>query len=66
MVTSGPPYTEEVLLPEVSRAKPVRTVAEIACWKIARETKSDPFGKLGARETGGRVSKRSDAPSQTV
>ena len=45
MVTSGPPYTEEVPLPRFNHAKPDRTVAE-----IARETKSDLFGNLGKRE----------------
>ena len=61
MVTSGPPYTEEVPLPEVSRAEPDRIVAEIACG-----TKSDPFGNPGEREIGGKDSKLNDTPSQTA
>jgi len=66
MVTSGPPYTEEVPLPEVSRVEPVRTVVETACGKIVREIRSDSFGNLGERETGGKVSKLSDIPGQTA
>jgi len=61
MVTSGPPYTKEVPLPEVSRAEPDRIVAEIACG-----TKSDPFDNLGKREIGEKVSKLSNIPGQTA
>jgi len=66
MVTTRPPYTKEVPLPEVSRTKPALTVAEIARGKIAREIRSDPFGNLGEREIGGEVSKPSDALDQTT
>ena len=66
MVTIGPLYTEEVPSPEVSRAEPARTIAEIARRKIAREIRSDPFGNLGERETGGKVSKLSNTPGQTT
>jgi len=66
MVTTRPPYTEEVPLPEVSRTKPAWTVAEIARGKIARESKSDPCGNPGERETRGKVSKLSGAPDQTA
>jgi len=59
MVTSGQPYTEEVPLPEVSRAKPDMTVAEIAC-----RTKSDPFGNPEEREIEEKVSNLSNIPDQ--
>ena len=61
MVTSGPPYTEEVPLPGVSRVEPDKTIAE-----IARGIKSDPFGNLGKREIGEKVSKLSNILSQTA
>jgi len=64
MVTTRPPYTKEVPLPEVSRTKPARTVVEIARGKIAQESIHDPFGDSGERETGGKVSKISDTPGQ--
>jgi len=66
MVTARPSYTEEVPLPEFSHAEPARTVVEIAGGKIAREIRSDPFGNLGERETGGKVSKLSNTPGQTA
>jgi len=61
MVVSGLPYTERAPLPEVSRPKPDRLVAE-----IARGTKSDPFGNFGEREIGKRVSYLSNIPDQRV
>jgi len=61
MVASGPPYTEEIPLPKVSRAKPDRTMA-----KIAHRTKSDPFGNPGEREIGEKDSNLSDIPGQTT
>jgi len=59
MVINGPPYTEGVPLPKVSRSKPDGTIAE-----IAHKTKSDPFGNSGERETGEKVSNLSSIPSQ--
>jgi len=61
MVTNGPPYTEGVPLPKVSRAKPDRTIVEIARW-----TKSDPFGNPGEREIREKDSNLSNVPSQTA
>jgi len=66
MVTTRPLYTKEVPLPEVSHAKPVKTVAEIARVEIAQESRHDPFGDPGERETRGKVSKLSDNPGQTT
>jgi len=59
MVASGPPYTEEIPLPKVSRANPNRTMAEIACI-----TKSDSFGNPGEREIGEKNSDLSNVPGQ--
>jgi len=61
MVANGPPYTERVPLPKVSRPKPSGTVAE-----ITRRTKSDLFGNSGEREIGERVSNLSTIPDQTA
>jgi len=61
MVTNGPPNTERVPLPKVSRSKPDGTVAE-----IAHGTKSDPFGNSREREIGERVSNLSNIPGQTT
>jgi len=61
IVTSGPPYTEEVPQLEVSCTEPDRTVVEIAYG-----TKSDPFGNPGKREIIEKVSKLSNILGQTT
>ena len=66
MVTTRPPYTEEITHPEVNCTEIVWTKAEIACEKIAQESRSDPFGDPGERETRGKVSKLSNTLDQTA
>jgi len=66
VVTTRPPYTEDVPQPEVSRTEIAWTKAEIARGKIAQESRHDPFGNPGERDIGGKVSKLSDTPDQTA
>jgi len=66
MVTTRPPYTEEVAQPEVNCTETAWIKAEIARRKIAQESRHDPFGDPGEREIGGKVSKLSNTPDQTT
>jgi len=64
MVTTRPPYTEEVPQPEVSCTETAWTKAEIDREKIAQESRHDPFGDPGEREIEGKVSKLIYTPDQ--
>ena len=66
MVTTRSPYTEEVAQPEVNCTETAWTKAEIACKKIAQDSRLDPFGDTREREIGGKVSKLSNTPNQTA
>jgi len=66
MVTKRSPYTEEVAQPEVNCTEIAWTKAEIAPEKIARESRSNPFGDPGEREIGGKVSNLSNTLDQTA